>query len=220
MNGRLMNRLDHVVIAAPDLAQAKLEFEKLTGVMPADGGPHIGLGTRNALVSFSADCYLEIIAPDPEQTLDGTFGAHLAQLQTLTLLHWAIRTQNLAEVAARAAELGLAPGPARRTARAAPDGVRLEWELMGIGGHQLGGLVPFYIDWLDCDHPASTAPRVGGLETFELTLPAGHAALGLFEPPPIDVAMASRVEPGLALRFDSPRGSTAFTDGSPSGFAF
>ena len=88
-----MNRFDHIVIAAPDLAQAKLEFEELTGVPPADGGPHIGLGTRNALVSFGADCYLEIIAPDPEQTLVGTFGARLAQLDALTLLHWAVRTR-------------------------------------------------------------------------------------------------------------------------------
>ena len=221
---RLMNRLDHVVIAAPDLAQAKREFEELTGVAPADGGPHIGLGTRNALVSFGADCYLEIIAPDPEQTLDGTFGARLVQLDALTLLHWAVRTQELSEVSARAAALGLAPSPIRRTARAAPDGTRLEWELMGIGGHQLGGLMPFYIDWLDCDHPATGAPKVGSLEAFEVTLPTGHPALELLDPAPVDVSLAASEqvagEQGLALRFDSPRERITWTEATPLGFAF
>ncbi len=129
------------------------------------------------MVSFGADCYLEIIAPDPEQTLERTFGARLAQLQTLTLLHWAIRTQNLTDVAARAAELGLAPDAVTPNGASRTRWTRLEWELMGIGGHQLGGLVPFYIDWLDCDHPASTAPKVGVWRSFELTLPAGTLRL-------------------------------------------
>lgn len=215
-----MNGLDHVVLAAPDLARAKDEFEELTGVVPADGGPHIGLGTRNALVSLGANCYLEIIAPDPEQTLAGTFGERLAQLSTLTLLHWAIRTQDLSEVAARAAEIGFAPGPTRRTARAAPDGTRLEWELLGVGGHQLGGLVPFYIDWLDCDHPANSAPTVGSLDVFAVTLPTGHGALDLLDPAPAGVVVVSGAEPGLVLRFESPRGNTAFAEDNPLGFRF
>lgn len=215
-----MNGLDHVVVAAPDLAMAKREFEELTGVVPADGGQHVGLGTRNALVSFGADCYLEIVAPDPEQTLAETFGARLAQLDTLTLLHWAIRTQNLTEVAARAAELGLAPGPARRTARATPDGTRLEWDLMGVGGHQLGGLMPFYIDWLDCDHPAASAPKVGRLEVFRVTFPTGHQALELLDPAPADVSVVAADKSGLMLRFDSPHGSITWTEAAPLGFAF
>jgi hypothetical protein len=215
-----MNRLDHVVIAAPDLTTAKREFEERTGVAPADGGQHVGLGTRNALVSFGPDCYLEIVAPDPEQTLTGTFGARLAQLSAPTLLHWAIRTQDLPEMTTRAADLGLAPSPIRRTKRAAPDGTQLEWELLGVGGHQLGGLVPFYIDWLDCDHPADSAPLVGSLESFEVTLPAGHAALGLLDPAPADVTVSSAAEPGLVLRFDSPREPIVWTETAPLGFAF
>ena len=47
-----MHQLDHLVIAAPDLADAKTAFADATGCMPVDGGAHNGLGTRNALVSF------------------------------------------------------------------------------------------------------------------------------------------------------------------------
>ena len=47
-----MNQLDHVIIAAPDLEAAKRHFQDRTGIAPVDGGQHVGLGTRNALVSF------------------------------------------------------------------------------------------------------------------------------------------------------------------------
>jgi hypothetical protein len=92
--------------------------------------------------------------------------------------------------------------------------------LLGVGGHQLGGLVPFYIDWLDCDHPAASAPDVGRLEVFQVTLPTGHQALELLDPAPVDVTVTVAAEPGLLLRFDSPRGSASWTEAAPSGFAF
>ena len=90
---------------------------------------------------------------------------------------------------------------------------------MGIGGHQLGGLMPFYIDWLDCDHPATGAPKVGSLQLFEVTLPTGHPALELLDPAPADVSVAAG-EQGLALRFDSPRERITWTEAAPLGFAF
>jgi len=62
-----MNQLDHIVMAVPDLAAAKAQFEADTGVLPVDGGAHLGLGTCNALVSFGAAQYLEILAPDQQQ---------------------------------------------------------------------------------------------------------------------------------------------------------
>ena len=68
-----MHQLDPLVIAAPDLANAKTTFAAATGCMPADGGAHNGLGTRNALVSFGTSTYLEIIAPDLEQSQEGNY---------------------------------------------------------------------------------------------------------------------------------------------------
>jgi catechol 2,3-dioxygenase-like lactoylglutathione lyase family enzyme len=212
----MIYRLDHVVLAAADLDEAKAAFADATGVLPLDGGPHAGLGTRNALVSFGTS-YLEIIAPDPEQQLVGNMGARLLELSSPRLLHWAVRVDDLAAIAARARDVGLSPGPIRHTSRRTPSGDSLTWALLGIGGHRLGGAVPFFIDWLDCAHPSTTAPRVGDAR-FEVSLPPGSREAKVLDPAPEDVTIVAG-SPGIALRFDSPRGEIAWSEASPSGFS-
>ena len=61
-----MARIDHLVYAVADLDAGIDDFAASTGVRPAMGGAHVGLGSHNALVSFGS-CYLELIAPDPNQ---------------------------------------------------------------------------------------------------------------------------------------------------------
>jgi len=163
-----VNQLDHIVIAAADLDAAIAQFADETGCVPSPGGSHRGLGTKNALASFGSDCYLELIAPDPAQQLEGTFGEMLLQLPQPQPLHWAIRSRNLPGVADSARALGFVPSKIRDTSRMAPDGARLDWQLLGLSGHNLGGLVPFFIDWLACAHPAIHAPRVGPLQEFTI----------------------------------------------------
>jgi hypothetical protein len=210
-----MNQLDHIVIAAADLALALEEFADQTGCRPSPGGSHQGLGTCNALVSFGATSYLEIIAPDPDQPLDGTFGAVLAELEATEPLHWAIRSNDLPAVAERARQLGFEPGPIRDTARVQPDGTRLEWQLLGIRGHDLGGLVPFYIDWLQCPHPADTAPVVGPLNqcTVHASNDSLHELIGTTTGIEIQAG-----QPCLAFSFESVHGEISYSATAPRGF--
>lgn len=161
--------LDHFVLGAADLSRAKEEFADLSGCMPADGGAHVGLGTHNALCSFGATSYLEIIAPDPDQANTGKFCAELAQLHELTPLHYAVQTDDLQAAANAARAAGLTAGPIRDTSRRQSDGQLLRWQLMGLTGHDLGGLVPFLIDWQQSPHPALHTPVAGQLSSFEIT---------------------------------------------------
>jgi len=210
-----MNQLDHIIIAAPNLVQAVESFADTTGCKPMQGGAHAGLGTKNALLSFGGTSYLEIIAPDPAQSLDGTFGAALADFNGLQLLHWAIRSNDLGTVAARATQIGFNAGPIRDTSRIQPDGTRLAWRLMGLRGHELGGLVPFYIDWLDCPHPANTAPVVGPLIQCSVSVLEGplHELIGTTSG--VDFKTGP---PNLTFSFESTKGEIEYASNSPGGF--
>jgi len=163
--------LDHLMWGAPSLEEGMAEAERLFGVAAAPGGAHPGGGTRNALLSLGDRVYLEIIAPDPNQDLAGTFGERIAGLEGCGLITWAAAASGLAALAERAASLELtARGPAP-TERRTPDGDLLSWELLFLGGHRFPGLVPFFIDWLETPHPATTNPLAGQYRTLEIRTP-------------------------------------------------
>jgi len=173
--------LDHLMWGAPTLDAGIAEAERLFGVAPAPGGEHTGLGTRNALLSLGDRVYLEVIAPDPAQTLEGTFGERLASLDGCGLITWAGGASDLAGLAERAAALELtARGPVP-TERRTPEGGLLRWELLFLGGHRFPGLVPFFIDWLETPHPATTNPRAGIFRSLEIRTPDAASLNQLFE---------------------------------------
>ena len=61
-------RLDHLVYCVPGTLDDAIDrFAKKTGVRPALGGQHNGLGTHNALVALGNGAYFEILARDPAQ---------------------------------------------------------------------------------------------------------------------------------------------------------
>lgn len=248
-------QIDHIVIAAPDLETAKFEFFEMTGVMPVDGGPHPGGGTRNALVSFSSDCYLEIIAPDPQQDLKGTNGERFAALAQTELLHWAVRHKNLETLSDQIAgaienaqsaladspptqsldRLRTRPGPIYDMSRDTPAGERLEWRLMGVQKHGLGGLMPFFIDWQETPHPTKAAPVVGPILSVQLVLPGSGpfedalaGVLGGLIDPQFRLQRANSAgrsagkasAAGLKVQFESAKGRHSYEAQAPRGFSF
>lgn len=165
---------------APTLEEGMAEAERLFGVAAAPGGVHPGLGTQNALLSLGGRVYLEIIAPDPAQDLEGTFGERIAGLSGCGLITWAAQASGLAEIANRAAAMALtARGPVP-TERRTPNGDLLKWELLFLGGHRFPGLVPFFIDWLETPHPATTNPIAGNFAGLEIRTPDAAGLSELF----------------------------------------
>lgn len=63
-----MAEIDHIVIGARTLEEGARYVESLLGVKPSRGGAHPGVGTHNMLLGMGANCYIEIIAPDPDQS--------------------------------------------------------------------------------------------------------------------------------------------------------
>ncbi|MEU1271457.1 VOC family protein [Streptomyces sp. NPDC005799] len=149
--------LDHLVLATPDLAATVADFTERTGVEPAPGGAHVGLGTRNHLVSLGGSRYLEIIGPDPEQMRpDGPRPFAVDELASARPVTWAISPPDLDAAVAAARARGYDPGDIRPMSRRRPDGTLLRWRLTDGDTQHPSGLVPFLIDWGSSVHPTAT----------------------------------------------------------------
>lgn len=147
---------DHLVYAAPELEPAVSRVEALLGVGAVAGGRHPGKGTRNALISFSDERYLEIVAPDPDQPDPEAarwFG--IDGLDAPRLVTWCARAPDVEAAARRAAAAGVELGAVSEGGRLRPDGRELRWRVTDPGAPRLDGTVPFLIDWLDSPHPAA-----------------------------------------------------------------
>ena len=109
-------RIDHIVYAAVDLDAAVADIAARFGVRPAAGGRHVGVGTRNFLLSLAPDDergpYLELIGPDPTQSVPaGTplpFG--IDRLDRPALVGFALGTDRLGAVVGSGPRRRLRPG--------------------------------------------------------------------------------------------------------------
>lgn len=159
--------VDHLLYGSPDLELGVAEIERLTGVRPRYGGQHLGLGTRNALVSLGAGTYLEVIAPDPSQVgveLAPPYG--IGSLETPALRAWAAAPDEI-ETAARAARAaGIDYGEVTAHSRKAPDGEDVRWRMATRATREEGlAILPFLIDWGATAHPSERGP--GGVRLVE-----------------------------------------------------
>lgn len=167
-----MPTLDHLVYAVADLAAAIDHFEQATGVRPAIGGAHVGLGTHNALVSFG-ECYLELIAPDPGQPdpdRPRPFG--IDDLDGPGLVGFAVRptgAETIDDLIDCSRQAGHDPGSAADMSRTTPTGQRLAWRLT----MPTTRVQPFFIDWGDTPRPNTTAP--GGIQLLDVVVETSDA---------------------------------------------
>ncbi|HEX6656824.1 MAG TPA: VOC family protein, partial [Ilumatobacter sp.] len=116
-------RVDHVLLAVNDLAQAAGVLNDRYGLVSAEGGRHPQWGTANRIIPVG-DAYLELIAVvDPNRVRDSAFGRWVAGAQPGIMhpLGWAVRGLGVDDVAQRL-DLAIEAG-----SRAAPDGRLVEW---------------------------------------------------------------------------------------------
>lgn len=162
-----MPELDHLVLAASDLAAGVAHIEELTGARAEPGGPHPGIGTHNALLTFDDVTYFEIIAIDPTQPAPATprpFG--LDEGAPPRLAGYAVHPgpgETIDDVVAVLRKAGHDPGPVTAMSRVRPDGVELSWRLTRGLEQEVPAAVPFVIDWGETPSPARSLPSMGDL---------------------------------------------------------
>ena len=195
-------RLDHLMWGAPSLQAGMAEARRLFAVTPAAGGVHPGLGTCNALLSLGDDQYLEVIAPDRAQELAGTLGARLASLEMPALVTWAAAASDLDAVASAARGAAFTVRGPVPTERRAPDGSVLRWRLLFVSGHAFGGLVPFFIDWMDTPHPSRTNPVAGRFLDLDVATPEVEELNTLYASLGIPVRASRAPAPSLTARIE------------------
>ncbi|MEU7141721.1 VOC family protein [Nocardia sp. NPDC046473] len=200
-----MSRLDHLVLATPELADAVATVTRLLGVAPVPGGRHSGRGTRNFLLGLGDGGYLEIIGPDDDQpapALPRPFGVD--GLTESRLVTWAARVTDIDAAVAEARAAGYDPGPASDMSRETPDGQVLRWRLTLPGEHT--GVIPFLIDWGATAHPAESLPQVT-LRAFEAVHPDPVQTSARLRALSADLTVRPGLRPGLIATLDGPNGS-------------
>lgn len=167
-------KLDHIMFAASDLDAGIEQVRKLTGLSAEFGGSHADSGTRNALLSFGDEQYLEIIAPDPAQNITGTMGEELSDLPFAYVRTWAVATEDFTPVISALEGCGYGHRIIEMS-RTRPDGVQLTWQILFVTHQPHGLAMPFFINWLGSEHPAQVAPGGCELESFSVQCPDADA---------------------------------------------
>ena len=172
-------RIDHLVWYTADLAEGRRYFASHMDCEPLYGGEHPGEGTANAVMALGGETYLEILGRDVKQSDQG-LDPEVKGLRGSGLYHWAVGGIDLKELAERAVKAGLEGGALVPGGRVKPDGSRLSWTCWGLRNHPFGSLIPFFIDWMDSEHPAVSAPVGGRLTGLEVHTPDAEQLRGIF----------------------------------------
>ncbi len=149
--------LDHLVVAARSLDEGTTYVEAILGARLSPGGRHPDMGTHNRLLSLGPECYLEVIAIDPDAlkpqhrrwfNLDNYSGAP-------RMTNWACRTDDL-ETALEHSP----PGSGRIMPLSRGD---ISWR-MGVpefGRLPFDDAMPGLIEWVGEYYPSKRLPDHG-----------------------------------------------------------
>ena len=199
--------IDHLIYGTPDVEATVERLAEEWGVRPAPGGPHLGPGTRTALLNLGDGVYLEVLGPDPEQPApEGPRWLGIDDLTDERLVTWAAKGRELSELAAHAAAHGIDLGEVQHGSRRRTDGVLLTWELTDPTADRADGILPFMVDWDESSHPSETSPTGVKLLSIRAEHTHPHAVNAGLET--LDVVLPVTVgrEPALIATLETPRG--------------
>ncbi len=151
-----ISAIDHLVVTAPNLAVGIDYVEQTLGCRMQPGGQHPRMGTHNALLRLGDQCYLEVIAIDPNAAPPQR--PRWFELDTLAansqprLAGWVMRTNDIQKIVQLPQlNVGSVEDMSRGT---------LEWQITipPDGRFVCDGIVPSVIQWKGDTDPASRLP--------------------------------------------------------------
>jgi hypothetical protein len=217
---RLTARIDHLVVAATDLAEGAAWCEATLGVQAGPGGEHPLMGTHNLLLRVATvnhpRAYLEILAIQPGRAaqrprrwfdMDDESMRDALRRDGPRLVHFVASVPDVGASVAALKDLGHDRGVPLRASRMTPRGL-LEWQitLRDDGQRLMKGTLPTLIQWGET-HPASALAESGvTLQALcahapqPATLEQAYRAIGL------QGVMVKTGPANLCAVLDTPRG--------------
>jgi len=135
----MLKRIDHVMIAVPDLAAGMAQYRNL-GFDVYEGGVHPGKGTHNA-IAFNGDDYIELIAiRDPDEYAAASAGSRspdggLAKFVEAGggIRYVALQSDDLAADVVAMRRRGVEVSDPTQGSRRTPSGQLLRWQSASLG---------------------------------------------------------------------------------------
>ncbi len=200
--------IDHIVYCVHDLDQAILDFESLLGIAPIFGGYHTTQGTKNALLNLGHQCYLELLAADPDNkdvTSSRWMGIDLLSRPQIT--RWALKSDKLEadSLVVRTANplMGQIEGGERKTT----SGDMLRWGIaMPLAAPEVD-VIPFMTDWSESSvHPTDNLENRCRLIDISLSDPDPTKIETVIEQLSIEMSVSQSDHASIKIRIDSPNG--------------
>ena len=208
--------VDHVILAIDSLDRGIDLLRNATGITPTQGGVHPGRGTQNALLGLGQGRYLELIAPNPDDTAASarataaTRGAYFSQFRSLTPIGWAVHVSDVGAERARLLRAGLRPGPITPGSRATGDRRLLRWQTLNPWGQERD-VLPFVIAWdATTPHPSATAPAGCVLSGLQIVSPSADSLRSAFVRAGWPVSIVRGAPEHLELTLACPDGARRF----------
>lgn len=208
--------LDHIVLGTSNLDAAVVEFEKMTGMKPVMVVSLKGVGTKSARIAFEDCSFLEIIGPDPKQKAM-PLSTQLSKITPgkLVPLHYAVRDS---EARANKPWVDVGLSCDRVTMLAVDRNDSWKWDMSILGGHDKGGLVPYFVDWGDAHHASGRLPILGSLDRVLVQSSSGSPIHDLLSD--IDGVDVREGDDLLEFVITSPKGKLTFSTAMPLGISF
>ena len=157
----MRTRVDHLVIAATDIARGVQWAEKALGVLVPRGGVHTTMGTHNHVMRLGEELFLEVIAinPDgPPPLKPRWFGLDDPSVRARldrspAFLAWVVNIDDMDGL------LASAPMSWGRATPVTRGDLRWRFALPSDGRLLAGGMLPYAIQW---GHPVPSGPGHAG----------------------------------------------------------